>query len=280
MSEYLELPLASIEVGDDRARELDPAWVEGLAGSIREQGLLQPIVVRPLGDLWRLVAGHHRLEAVRSLGRETIMAVVSQAEDDDAARLAEVMENLGRAELIALDRCHHLYQLKQVWERMYPQARHGGDRKSSAIKSRNPALDSETPEIFGFARAHADKIGLGVTQIKQAVKIWTTLIPSVRRQLAGTALATKQTELKALSELDARKQVRVLDAILADDLPDVGNVAQALEHLAGTLPANPLEKRFQAVSRTIAALDDDTLDHVIAVHEDRILDSLRRRGRL
>lgn len=193
MSNLLELPLASIEVGTDRARELDPAWVEGLAGSIREQGLLQPIVVRPMGDGYRLVAGHHRLEAVRSLGHERITAVVSEAEDDDAARLAEVMENLGRAELIALDRCHHLYQLKQVWERMHPHTAHG----KASPKTQSLRLSSDEGEIFGFARAHAEKIGLSKRSIEQAVKIWTTLVPTVRRQLVGTALATKQTELKA-----------------------------------------------------------------------------------
>ena len=75
-----EIPLASIDVGNDRARDLDPAWAEALSVLIAEQDQLQPILVRPLGDgRYRLVAGLHRMEGVRLLGRETIPAVLSLA---------------------------------------------------------------------------------------------------------------------------------------------------------------------------------------------------------
>ena len=290
MSEILELPLASIEVGTDRARDLDPAWAEGLAGSIREQGLMQPIVVRRISSnmlaagAFGLVAGLHRLEAFRLLGRETIPAVLSEAETADEAKLAEVMENLARNELIALDRCHHLFELKQVWERLYPQAANGKhvNRGNQHTDGRTQSLRSSTDagEIFGFARANAEHIGLSKRSIEQAVKIWTTLVPTVRKRLRGTDLARKQTELKALSELSAAKQIKVLDAILNDELEHVGNVAQALAHLEGTIACDPLERRFAQVSRSIADLDDETFDHVIAVHEDRVLTSLKRRGRI
>ena len=276
----VELPLASIEVGTDRARDLDPDWSEGLAGSIRAQGLMQPIIVRPKGDGYALVVGLHRVEAFRLLGRETIPAMLSEAASDDEAKLAEVMENLARNELIALDRCHHLYQLKQVWERMYPQAGHGGDRKSDAIKRQTLPLDPNAPEIFGFSEANAEKIGLSARTIRLAVKIWTGLYPPLRTRLQGTDLARKQTELKALSELPINKQVKVLDAIQNEDLPEVGNVAQALAHLEGAIACDAMEKRFAQVSRSIADLDDGTFDSVIAAHEDRVLASLKRRGRI
>ena len=280
MSEILELPLASIEVGSDRARDLDPAWAEGLAGSIREQGLMQPIVVHANDEGYHLIAGLHRLEAFRLLGRETIPAIMQGAMTADEAKLAEVMENLARNELIALDRCHHLFELKQVWERLHPQTAHGGDRKSKAIKAQSLRFDPDTPEIFGFARANAEHIGLSKRSIEQAVKIWATLVPTVRKRLRGTDLARKQTELKALSELSATKQVKVLDAILNEELEHVGNVAQALAHLEGSIACDPLERRFAQVSRSIADLDDETFDHVIAAHEDRVITSLKRRGRI
>ena len=223
----LELPLASIEVGNDRARDLDPAWVEGLAGSIKAQGLFQPIRVRTHDEGYRLVLGYHRLEAFRLLGRDTIPATLTDAGDDDA-KLEEVMENLARHELIALDRCHHLYELKQVWERMYPHTKNGGDpaKKAAVARSQSLASGEDTPEVFGFARAAADKIGLSASTIKAAVKIWSGLAPQTRQRLRGTDLARKQTELKALSEIPTpRKQGEVLDAIQNEDLPEVGNVA-------------------------------------------------------
>ena len=274
--EILELPLTSIEVGADRARELDPAWVEGLAGSIREQGLMQPIVVRQIGAGYRLIAGHHRVEAFRLLDRDTIPAMLSDATSDDAAKLAEVMENLGRNELIAFDRCHHLYELKQVWERLYPHTAHG----KASPKGQTLPLSSDDEEIFGFARSNAEKIGLSARSIKLAVKIWTGLVPTVRKRLVGTDTATKQTELKALSDLPATKQIKVLDAILDRQHPEIGNVAQALAYLGENVVCDPLEKRFATVSKSIADLDDDTFDSVIAAHEDRVIQSLQRRGRI
>lgn len=274
MADILELPLASIEVGTDRARDLDPAWAEGLAGSIKVQGLLQPIIVREIDGAYHLVFGLHRLEAHRLLGKDKIMVRLSSAESDDAAKLEEVMENLARHELIAFDRCHHLYDLKQVWERMYPLTAHG----KASPKTQTLRLSSDSREIFGFAQATAEKIGLSVRSIQLAVKIWTGLSPDSRRRLVGTGIASKQTELKALSELSPVRQTKVLDLILGDEEPE--NVSQALEHLESGSAPNALERKFLAVSKSIASLDDRTFDNVIEAHEDRVIASLKRRGRI
>lgn len=274
----LDLPLAEIGISPDRARGLDPAWAEALARIIAAQGVTNPVTVRAVDGGWRLVTGLHRVEAMRLLGRDTIAARVSQAGDDDAARLEEVMENLGRAELVALDRCRHLYELKQVWERMYPQASHGGDRKSDKIKWQTLPLDKDAPEIFGFSRAIAEEIGLSDRSIRLAVKIWKHLAPAIRLRLAGTDLARKQTELKALSELRHARQGEVLDLILGES--EATNVAQALQILTeGALP-NSLERQFSAASKAIGTLPDALFDGVIAAHEERVIASLQRRGRI
>ncbi len=87
-------------------------------------------------------------------------------------------------------------------------------------------LTGEPREVFGFAEAVAERIGLSRRTIFAAVKIWTGLAPQTRQRLRGTDLARKQTELKALSEIPTpRKQGEVLDAIQNEDLPEVGNVA-------------------------------------------------------
>jgi len=88
---------AQIDVPDDRARGFDPAWAAALAAMIAAQGLLQPILVRLLpGGRYALVAGLHRLRAFGLLGRASIPVHISAAGSDDAARLDEVRENLGR----------------------------------------------------------------------------------------------------------------------------------------------------------------------------------------
>lgn len=276
-----ELPLASIEVAPDRARDLDPAWAEALAALIGAQGLLQPIIARPIeGEFrrYRLVAGLHRLEAFRLMERDSIPAFLSQAASDDEARLEEVMENLGRYELIALDRCRHLVELKGIHERKYPQAKRGGDRKSIKVQSLH--FDQATSEVFGFAEAIAEKIGLSRRAIFAAVKIWTEIVPTVRARLSGTDLARKMTELKALSELTAPRQVKVIDLIQSEDHPEIKNIAEALAFLEGGVQATPLEKRLQALREGFKTLPEPSFDRLVSENADRMIASLKRLGRI
>lgn len=273
---YPLLPLSQIDVPDDRARNLDPVWVETLAVLIGNQGLFHPISVRRQDGRYQLVSGARRLAAYQMLGRTEIPCRISDAESDDDARLEEVMENLGREELIALDRCHHLYVLKQVWERKYPHTAHGA--KSPNAKSQTSALSDEPQEIFGFARANAEKVGLSQSSIKAAVKIWAELSQPSRDRLIGTDLARKQTELKALSEQSHKRQVEILDLILGD--ADVTNVAGALQALEGGVIPTAVEKQLSALRKQVKALPEPVFERLILENEERIIAALKRQGRL
>jgi ParB/RepB/Spo0J family partition protein len=80
----------------DNVRDLDGAHVDALAGSIALQGMLVPVVVRPDGDDFELVAGFHRIAAVRKLGLAAVPCVVREAETEDADR---AIENITRKQL-------------------------------------------------------------------------------------------------------------------------------------------------------------------------------------
>jgi ParB/RepB/Spo0J family partition protein len=89
------LPLERIHVPAN-VRELDPEHVQALAGSIRLQGMLVPVVVRPAAEGFELVAGFHRVAAARSLGLVQVPAVVRDGETEDADR---AVENITRKQL-------------------------------------------------------------------------------------------------------------------------------------------------------------------------------------
>lgn len=91
-------------------RHVDAAGIEDLARSIERHGLLQPIIVRPLGDAYELVAGSRRLRAVESLGRPRITAIVLQGGDGETLAL---IENLQRADLDPVDEGEALTALKE-----------------------------------------------------------------------------------------------------------------------------------------------------------------------
>lgn len=78
--------------------EFEPEALAELEGSIREYGVLQPIVVRPVGEGFQLVAGERRLRAARNVGLAGIPAVVREVSDSQMLALA-LVENLQRADL-------------------------------------------------------------------------------------------------------------------------------------------------------------------------------------
>lgn len=77
----------------------DFVTLEGLRESIREMGLLQPILVRPAGDGFEVVAGHRRFRACQAAGVKEVPVVVADPLADDRALAASLSENLHRLDL-------------------------------------------------------------------------------------------------------------------------------------------------------------------------------------
>ena len=83
-----EVALDRIRVPDN-VRALDAEHVEALAGSIKLQGMLVPLVVRENGHGFELVAGFHRIAAARTVGLAEVPVVVREAGTEDADRAVE-----------------------------------------------------------------------------------------------------------------------------------------------------------------------------------------------
>jgi ParB family transcriptional regulator, chromosome partitioning protein len=111
-SSYAELPLDAIVPNPRQPRSVfDGDALEELVESIREVGLLQPVVVRPLGDdRYELVMGERRWRASQAAGTATIPAIVRPTEDHDLLRDA-LLENLHRAQLNPLEEAAAYQQL-------------------------------------------------------------------------------------------------------------------------------------------------------------------------
>lgn len=109
---FAELPVTAITPNAKQPRTaFDEEAMEELIGSIRDVGLLQPIVVRPLGgDRYELVMGERRWRAVQAAGLVTIPAIVRETEDADLLRDA-LLENLHRAQLNPLEEAAAYQQL-------------------------------------------------------------------------------------------------------------------------------------------------------------------------
>ena len=126
-------------------RHFDPQLIEELAASIKERGLIQPLVVRKVDGHYELIAGERRLRAVTSLGMTTVKVVVHEASDQEVAELA-LIENLQRADLTPLEEAEQ-YRLLQERFGMKQEtiAQHVG--KSRAVIANMVRLLDLAPEV-------------------------------------------------------------------------------------------------------------------------------------
>lgn len=97
------LPVAELRAGVGQPRrEFDPASLAELAASIREKGVLQPLLVRPTGDGHEIVAGERRWRAAQLAGLSDVPVIVRDLDDTEAREIA-LIENLQRENLNLLD---------------------------------------------------------------------------------------------------------------------------------------------------------------------------------
>jgi ParB family chromosome partitioning protein len=103
-SELLEIPVDAIHPNPRQPRRrFEPEAASGLAESVRQQGVIQPLLVRPRGvGGYEIVAGERRWRAAREAGRETVPAVVRTADDRDTLLLG-LVENVAREQLTPIE---------------------------------------------------------------------------------------------------------------------------------------------------------------------------------
>jgi ParB family chromosome partitioning protein len=100
-----QIALDAIEVNPYQPRQVfDPAGVDELVQSIRQHGLLQPIVVRPHGSGYQLISGERRLRAFRILGKSTIPATIREGVTDQELLELALVENVQRKDLDPIER--------------------------------------------------------------------------------------------------------------------------------------------------------------------------------
>lgn len=109
---YREIPVTAIKTNPKQPRQVfDPDAIDELSFSIKEFGLMQPIVVRELsGDVYELVMGERRWRATQQAGLKTIPAIVRQTADDVMLRDA-LLENIHRVQLNPLEEAAAYQQL-------------------------------------------------------------------------------------------------------------------------------------------------------------------------
>lgn len=109
--------------------------IEELANSIREQGVIQPILVRAVDlDKYELIAGERRLRAVKHLGHTEIPAIVRRVADADVLEMA-IIENIQREELNALEEA-------KAYRRLAQEFGHSNDHIANRVGKDNSTISN------------------------------------------------------------------------------------------------------------------------------------------
>jgi len=96
----VDIPIEKITANSGQPRQhFDQIKLAELAESIKEQGIIQPIVVRPMGDKFEIIAGERRYKAIEKLGWTTIPSIVYESTDNETAMELALIENLQREDL-------------------------------------------------------------------------------------------------------------------------------------------------------------------------------------
>jgi ParB-like chromosome segregation protein Spo0J len=165
--------------------------------------LINPLVIRrPSGATPILVAGAHRLAAVRDLGWKEVPCVSVPDQDADQAALVEIDENLVRNDLSPAERAIFISRRKEIYERLCPQAKHGG-----APGKAGGGKVAKEPKFGSFAQETAKSTGRSKSSIKQDATR-AKRIPQIA-EVAGTSL-DKSEELDALAKRPAAEQAELI----------------------------------------------------------------------
>lgn len=164
------LDLEKVDPPCDAVRDLiDPEQVRELAESIRSQGLLQPILVRPLNGRYEVVAGHRRYLAHRLIGQVKIKALVKEM-DDEEVFVIRAMENDQREDLNPIEKAKVYKRLKDKFGWSAGQISQKMGRSKPAVLRYLELL--EIPEEFKAAVARkklAMSVALCLNQIPDEV---------------------------------------------------------------------------------------------------------------
>ncbi len=239
---YLEIPVAQIRPNPSNPRTVfDEDALAELEHSIREFGLLQPIVVRERDGSYELVMGERRWRAAQRAGIERIPAIVRRTEDADLLRDA-LLENIHRANLNPLEEAAAYQQLLEE-----------------------------------FAVTHdelATRLGRSRPVISNTIRLLKLPVPVQRRVAAGVLSAGHARALLALEEASVQEELAA--RIVAEGL-SVRGTEEAVTMLVGRKPPTrraPVKRTVTAGLEDLAAGLGDTLD-------TRVLVELgRRKGRI
>lgn len=202
------LPLDLLQRGQYQPRDdMRVETLDNLADSIRAQGVLQPIVVRPLSGSgaetrYEIIAGERRWRAAQLAGLQEIPAVIREVPDEAAVAMS-LIENIQRENLNPLEEARALYRLTAEFELTHEQAAKAVGRSRSAVSNLLRLL-----ELDEGVRAMVEARELEMGHARALLGLPANRQIEVARQVARNGLSVREAE-RLVKQLQAPKKPKV-----------------------------------------------------------------------
>ena len=236
------VPVDRVESNPEQPRlAFDEATLQELAASIREHGVLQPILVRPIGENhFQLIAGERRWRASKLAGMLTIPALVEDIDDETALEIS-IIENLQREDISPLDEAamydrmirDHGYSIRKLAEKL------GKDK--GYLENRLRLADAP-PEV-------RELVSLRKDTLSHAYELMKVADPKKRRRLADQVARNELSLVKLRERIEGRPSRQA---------PDVESEAPEEPITAASEPEGQ-DEGWTAHSGGAEPIRDDTL---------------------
>ena len=224
--ELKNLPVDILQRGVYQPRiDMNPEALEELANSIRAQGVVQPIVVRPIGGgRYEIIAGERRWRATQLAGLHEIPAVVRDVPDQAAMAMA-LIENIQREELNPMEEAQALHRLIEEFGLTHQQTADAVGRSRASVSNllRLLGLNEDVKRMLengDLEMGHARAI-LALSGEQQS---------EIARTVAGKGLSVRETERLVKRTLEGAKQGKAKEKKVD---PDISRLEQELGEKIG-----------------------------------------------
>ena len=235
-----QVPIERIVANPGQPRTIfEQGALDELTASVREHGILQPILVRPFGlpNHYQLVAGERRWRAAGAAGLATIPAIIQEIDDDTALEIS-IIENLQREDLSPLDEAliydrmirDHGYSIRRLAQKL------GKDKGYVENRLRLAGAPAEIQQLVSVRK----------DTISHAYELMKVEDPRKRRRLAEQVARGELTLVKLRERVEGRRRSSRVDVAADEDVPNV---------VAATPLTNPATYRVGSGS-----LDDNAVE--------------------
>jgi len=227
-----DLPLDALTSGRYQPRrEFDPAALQELAHSIRAQGVVQPIVVRPLpdGEQYEIIAGERRWRAAQLAELEEIPAIVRDIPDEMAVAVA-LIENIQREDLNPLEEASAFKRLTEEFGMTHQAVAEAVGRSRVGVSNLMRLLD-----LGPAVKAHITRGELEMGHARALLALDEAAQGEAAARVVAQGLTVRQTEalVRRMQAGDTRREAPVEDPNvrrLQEDLADRLGAAVRIEH--------------------------------------------------